>query len=256
MLMLLSPAKTLDFSPVERALPVSRPGFPRDTATLAKLARRLKSADLKRLMGISDKLATLNVQRFRDFKSGAEVDGAPAALAFAGDVYTGLRARELDADALAWAQDRVRILSGLYGLLRPLDLIQPYRLEMGIKLANPRGEDLYAFWREKVTKAVDKEVRAHADRTVVNLASLEYFGAVDRKALKARLVTCQFKEGDGEAAKIVSFFAKTARGLMVRFAIDARAERADDLKAFAEQGYRFAPGLSDAATWTFTRPKR
>jgi cytoplasmic iron level regulating protein YaaA (DUF328/UPF0246 family) len=256
MLMLLSPAKTLDFSPVSGDLPLTRPAFPRDTAALAKIARRLKAADLKRLMGISDKLATLNVQRFRAFKASGEPEGVPAALAFAGDVYLGLRARELDEDALAWAQDRVRILSGLYGLLRPLDVIQPYRLEMGVKLANPRGEDLYAFWRDKVAKAVDKAARAHPDRTVVNLASQEYFGAVDRKALTARVVACQFKEGEGDAAKVVSFFAKKARGLMARFAIDGRIARADELKGFEAEGYRYAPELSDAKTWTFTRPAR
>ena len=246
----------MDFSPAPEGLPVTRPVFPRDTAALAGIARRLKAADLKRLMGISDKLATLNVQRFRALRGRAQPDGVPAALAFAGDVYLGLRARELDADALVWAQDRLGILSGLFGLLRPLDAIPPYRLEMGVKLANPRGEDLYDFWREKVTKAVERAVRGHADRTVVNLASQEYFGAVDRKALKAPLVTCQFKEGDGLDAKVVSFFAKKARGLMARYAIDGRIERSDELKAFAEAGYRYAPEASSATTWTFTRPAR
>ena len=256
MLMLLSPAKTLDFSPPPGELPVTHPAFARDTAALAKIARKLKAADLRRLMGISDKLATLNVQRFRDFKGSGASEGVPAALAFAGDVYTGLRARDLDGDALAWAQDHLAILSGLYGLLRPLDLIQPYRLEMGIKLANPRGEDLYAFWRDKIAKALNKVAKAMDDPTVVNLASQEYFGAVDTKALKVPVIACAFKEGDGEDARIVSFFAKKARGAMARFAIEGRIDRAEGLKAFSEDGYRFDPALSDASTWTFTRPAR
>ena len=257
MLIALSPAKTLDFSPAPDGLPLSRPVFGKDTAELAKIARTLTRADLKRLMGISDKLADLNVERFRTFKPGAKAKGVPAALAFAGDVYTGLKARELDAEALAFAQDRLRILSGLYGLLRPLDVIQPYRLEMGVKLANPRGEDLYAFWRESVTRALNTQGRDHVDPTLVNLASQEYFGAVDRKQLKLPLVACQFKEqaADG-SVRTIAFYAKRARGEMARYAIDWRLEQAEGLKEFDRDGYRFAPELSSQAEWTFTRPAR
>ena len=253
MLILLSPAKTLDFSPAPEGLALTRPAFSRDTGELAALARTLKPADLKRLMGISDKLAELNVKRFRAFRSRGS--GVPAALAFAGDVYHGLKARELDADALAWAQDRVRILSGLYGLLRPLDVIQPYRLEMGVKLANARGDDLYAFWRERIARSLRKDAKATADPTVVNLASQEYFKAIDRKALKLRVVTCHFKEqaADGDL-RIVAFYAKRARGAMARFAVDRRAERAEDLQGFDVDRYRFLPDASDEAEWTFARP--
>jgi cytoplasmic iron level regulating protein YaaA (DUF328/UPF0246 family) len=257
MLIALSPAKTLDFSLAPQDLPVTRPAFAKDTAALAKIARTLDASDLKRLMGISDKLAELNVARFKAFKRTGHPSGVPAAFAFAGDVYTGLKARELDGAALDWAQDRLRILSGLYGLLRPLDVIQPYRLEMGIRLANPQGPDLYAFWRDKVTKALRKGLKAHADPTLVNLASQEYFAAVDAKALRLPIVTCAFKEqaADGEV-RMIALFAKRARGAMARYAIDRRIDRAEDLRGFDRDGYGFAPGLSDAATWTFTRPAR
>jgi uncharacterized protein len=256
MLFVLSPAKTLDFTPPPAGLPLTHPAFAKDAATLAKLARTLSAADLKRLMGVSDKLAELNVARFRAFKaSGAE--GVPAALAFAGDVYLGLKARELDAEALGWAQDRLRILSGLYGVLRPLDVIQPYRLEMGVRLANPRGDDLYAFWRETVAKALNTATKGQADRTVVNLASQEYFGAVDKAALKVPLLTCQFKEKDADGRRrIISFFAKRARGAMARYAIDNRLERVEDLKSFDVDGYRFDAEASRPDEWTFSRAAR
>ena len=257
MLIVLSPAKTLDFSPAPDGLSTTRPVFAKDTAELAKMARTLKRADLKRLMGISDKLADLNVERFRAFRTARKAAGAPAALAFAGDVYTGLKARELDGPALDWAQERLRILSGLYGLLRPLDTIQPYRLEMGIRLANPEGPDLYAFWRDKVTKALRKALKSHADPTLVNLASQEYFGAVDAAALKRPIVSCAFKEqaADG-GVRMIALFAKRARGAMARYAIDHRIEHAEALKGFDRDGYSFAPQLSDETQWTFTRPAR
>ena len=257
MLIVLSPAKTLDFTPAPEGLAVSRPAFARDTAELARIARTLTASDLKRLMHISDRLAGLNVDRFHAFRTGARATGVPAALAFAGDVYAGLRARELDPPSLDWAQGRLRILSGLYGLLRPLDLIQPYRLEMGVKLANPRGEDLYAFWRETVTRALNREARGQADPTLVNLASQEYFGAVDRKTLKPPVVTCHFRQAaqDG-STRMIALFAKRARGAMARYAIDARLDRAEDLKGFDRDGYRFAPELSTGTEWTFTRPAR
>ena len=257
MLIVLSPAKTLDFSPVPDGLTVTRPAFAKDTAELARIARGLNASDLKRLMGISDKLADLNVGRFQAFKGSAKAKGVPASLAFGGDVYTGLRARDLDASALDWAQGRIRILSGLYGLLRPLDTIQPYRLEMGIKLANPRGPDLYAYWRDGVTTALRKALRTQDDPTLVNLASQEYFGAVDRTALKRPIVSCAFREAvpDG-GTRMIALFAKHARGAMARFAIDHRIDRAEDLKSFDRDGYRFAPDASDATEWTFVRLAR
>ena len=257
MLIALSPAKTMDFSPAPSGLALTRPTFAKQTAELASITRTLKAADLKRLMGVSDKLAALNVERFTSFRTAGKPDGVPAALAFAGDVYTGLRARELDAAALDWAQNHLRILSGLYGVLRPLDVIQPYRLEMGIKLANPCGDDLYAFWSETITKALNKASKAQADPTLVNLASQEYFGSVDRRALMTPVVTCLFKEESSDGGlKTKAFYAKRARGLMARFAIDQRLERAEALKTFDWEGYSFRPTASDETQWTFARPAR
>jgi hypothetical protein len=177
----------------------------------------------------------------------------PAALAFAGDVYDGLRARELDGAGLAWAQDHLRILSGLYGLLRPLDVIQPYRLEMGVRLATDRGANLYGFWGDKPAKALRKAASGHADKTLVNLASQEYFGAVDLGAVKLPVLTCHFREAKDGEVRMVSFYAKVARGLMARYAIDNRLERAEDVKAFDRAGYRFDRKLSGDRDWVFVR---
>jgi hypothetical protein len=178
-----------------------------------------------------------------------------AVFAFNGDVYTGLRARELDRKGLAWAQDHLRILSGLYGVLRPLDAIQPYRLEMGVRLKTKRGQSLYQFWGARISAALNEAAMGHKDKTLVNCASGEYFGAVERKALKLPVVSCRFlEEKDGEA-RILSFFAKKARGLMARYAIDHRIERHEDLRAFDSAGYRFVPELSSAEEFTFSRPQ-
>lgn len=255
MLLLLSPAKRLDFSPPPPELPATRPGLSAETARLARVTRTLEAADLQRLMGISDELASLNVKRFRAFKPRKPDEGVQAALAFAGDVYVGLRARELDDAALGWAQDHLRILSGLYGVLRPLDRIQPYRLEMGVHLATERGDTLYDFWGDRLSKALNRSARGHADPTLVNLASAEYLGGVDRRALKLPLISCRFlQEHDGDARNL-GMFAKHARGLMARYAIDIRAERADQLKGFDREGYSFRPYLSTDAEWTFVRPQ-
>ena len=253
MLFVLSPAKTLDFSAPAPDLPASTPEMRADTAKLAVRTRRLTAADLKRLMDISDNLAQLNVQRFKAFDAKKD-DGVQAALAFAGDVYVGLSARTLDTDDLVWAQDHVRILSGLYGILRPLDRIQAYRLEMGVRLATERGSNLYDFWGDKLSKALNKAARDQPDRTLVNLASQEYFGAVDRQALKLPLVTCHFKQDSEGLLRNISFFSKNARGLMARYAIERRLEKPEDLKAFNVAGYGFRPDLSDATEWVFVRP--
>ena len=255
MLFVLSPAKTLDFTPPDSALPATRPQLGSDVAELAAVAKTQTAADLKRLMSISDDLAKLNAKRFKAFSPRGRRSDVQAALAFAGDVYRGLQARELDAEALVWAQGRVRILSGLYGVLRPLDRIQPYRLEMGVKLANPRGETLYDFWGERVTQTLAAATRGHADKTIVNLASQEYFGAVRVKALKRPVIACLFKQ-ETRTGEIThpGFYAKHARGLMARYAIDERVERAEDLKRFDREGYRFAPDLSSKGEFVFLRP--
>jgi cytoplasmic iron level regulating protein YaaA (DUF328/UPF0246 family) len=253
MILVLSPAKSLDFTPVEGA-EASSPAFAQDTAALARIAKRLSRADLRRLMGISEALADLNAQRFKAFNPKTD-DGLQAVFAFDGDVYDGLDARRLDTRGLDFAQAHVRILSGLYGLLRPLDRIQPYRLEMGVRLANPKGESLYDYWGAKISKALNAVGQDHADPTLVNLASLEYFGAVDRKALKLPLVSCRFLEERNGERRIISFFAKKARGLMARYAIDLGIDRAEALKDFDREGYAFHPELSTADDWVFVRPQ-
>jgi hypothetical protein len=253
MLIVLSPAKALDFTDPPAA-PVSMPQLGDQTAELAKAAKRLRTIDLKRMMSLSDTLAKLNRERFQAFDPLSE-EGLQAAFAFNGDVYQGLKARELDRKGLAWAQDHVRILSGLYGVLRPLDAIQPYRLEMGVRIKTRRGQSLYDFWGPRIAQALNAAAAGQKDRTLVNCASEEYFGAVDRAALNLPVVTCRFlEEKDGEA-RILSFFAKRARGSMARFAIDNRLERAADLKAFDRDGYRFASDRSSAEEFTFVRPQ-
>ena len=252
MLIVLSPAKRLDFTEADPALPASERRFREDTASLSKTARARSVAELRRLMGISDDLARLNRERFQAFDPDS-TDGVQAAFAFAGDVYEGLKARELDADGLTWAQDHLRILSGLYGLLRPLDRIQPYRLEMGTRLKTRRGSSLYDFWGDRISKCLNADAEGHADPALVNLASQEYSGAIDARALKLKVVTPQFRESKDGGSRIISFFAKKARGGMARFAIDERIERAEDLKAFDRDGYRFDKAGSTDTDWIFTR---
>ena len=255
MLLLLSPAKNLDFSPAPATLPATKPALSKDAAEIAAVAKNLTPGDLKRLMGISDKLATLNHARFQAWKArGKPAEAKQAALAFNGEVYLGLDAKTLTEDDFAFAQDHVRILSGLYGLLRPLDVIQPYRLEMGRSLKNPRGANLYAFWGDRIAKEARKAAKAQTDPTVVNLASAEYFKAVDQDALKLPIVTPQFLDEKGGKLRSLMFFAKRARGEMARWAIQHRVETAEDLKRYdGPMGYRFRPDLSSEAKWVFAR---
>lgn len=254
MLIVLSPAKALDFTAAPLSAGLTTPELSEHTTELAKVTKKLRVIDLKRMMDLSDALAKLNRERFQAFDPDSE-EGLQAAFAFNGDVYMGLKARELDKKGLAWAQDHVRILSGLYGVLRPLDAIQPYRLEMGVRIRTRRGQSLYDFWGPRVSQTLDAALVGHKDRTLVNCASQEYFGAVDRDALRAPVLSCRFlEEKDGEA-RIMSFFAKKARGMMARFAIDNRLERAADLRAFDREGYRFVSGLSTDEEFTFARPQ-
>ncbi|HEX4196417.1 MAG TPA: peroxide stress protein YaaA [Caulobacteraceae bacterium] len=253
MLIVLSPAKKLDFAPVAAGIALTAPELTADVVELARTTRKLKRTDLKRLMSISDALADLNYQRFQAFDPESE-DGLQAILAFNGDVYDGLKARTLDKKALAWAQDHVRILSGLYGVLRPLDALQPYRLEMGTRLKTRRGASLHDFWRAPIPKALNRAAEGQADPTLVNLASQEYFGAVSTQALSVPHLTCHFKEvKPGEAPKALMLYAKQARGLMARFAIDQRIDRAEGLKDFTAAGYGFNAALSSTSDWVFTR---
>jgi uncharacterized protein len=253
MLMVISPAKSLDFTPAGPHVPATAPAMSGDIAELATVTRKLTRSRLKRLMDLSDNLALLNYERFQAFDPQSE-DGVQAAVAFDGDVYNGLQARTLDKPAFAFAQQRLRILSGLYGLLRPLDVIQPYRLEMGVRLKTRRGASLYDFWGPRIAEALNEAAEEAGERVLINLASQEYFGAVDRKALTLPVVSCHFRELKGdEPAKLISFYAKRARGLMARYAIDHRIDRAEGLKAFTAAGYGFDQTASTAEDWVFVR---
>ena len=241
MLITVSPAKKLDMSAVADVTP-TRPDFTRDAEVLAETARDLTVKDLQKLMGISESLARLNADRFRDFGTMAE---KPAALAFAGDTYQGLEAGSLDVDEMTFAQDHLRILSGLYGVLRPLDAIQPYRLEMGSRLKTARGKSLYDYWGDRIAQALNTQAKALGTDVLVNCASQEYFGAVDLNSLKPRVITPVFLEEKNGEAKIVSFYAKKARGAMARFIIQHRLTSPEGLHDFDSGGYAYRPDLSE-----------
>ena len=255
MLILLSPAKKLDFESETLRSKFTQPKLLEDTAELARAAKSLKEIDLKNLMGISDKLAELNVARFKAFKMPFTLGNAKQAIdSFKGDVYTGLDAETLSDDDVDFAQAHVRILSGLYGVLRPLDLMQPYRLEMGIRFTNQRGGNLYQFWGSKITEQLNADLDGDAVPVVVNLASNEYFKSVKTKGLNARIITPIFKEiKDGKPPKIISFLAKKARGLMTRYIIENRIEHVDALKDFNESGYAYNAAMSAEDDWVFVR---
>lgn len=252
MLMVISPAKAMNFAAPDRALPLTTPALKEDIVALDAVTRRLRPRDLRKLMDISEKLADLNYERFQAFDPAVD-EGLQAAIAFNGDVYAGLSARTLDAKAFGWAQSRLRILSGLYGVLRPADAIQPYRLEMGVRLKTGRGKTLCQFWGDRIARSLNAAAEDHRDKTLVNLASLEYFAAVDLKALALPVVTCKFFEDRGAVTKQISFMAKKARGMMARYAIDHRIDRAEDLKAFDSEGYAFREDLSSDTEWIFQR---
>jgi cytoplasmic iron level regulating protein YaaA (DUF328/UPF0246 family) len=256
MLTVISPAKRLDLDtpPLPEGFAPTEPAFATDAARLARLARGLSVDELRGLMDISEDLARLNRDRFRAFvRSPAPEQTRPAALIFAGDTYAGLEARTMHPDALRWAQGHLRILSGLYGLLRPLDAIQPYRLEMGSRLANPKGETLYAFWGARLATALNAQAREVGATALINCASQEYFAAVDRKALRVSVITPVFLEEKAGEAKVISFFAKRARGAMARFIADHRLTDPQDIRAFDLGGYRFRPDLGTADSPVFLR---
>lgn len=260
MLFLLSPAKSLDYeTPVPRAVQahVTEPAWPDAAGELIALMRRLQPQQVAALMDLSEPLVRLNVERYAAWQAQpTPANSKPAVLAFDGDVYDGLQACSLTLSDLRWAQDHLRILSGLYGLLRPLDALQPYRLEMGTALANPRGRNLYAWWGDRVAEALNELQADEARPVIVNLASAEYARAALRPALRARVVDCVFEElnPDGRP-QIISFFAKKARGQMVRFAIEHRARSVQALQAFAVDGYAFVAAASAADTLVFRRPR-
>ena len=257
MLFLLSPAKALDFESSLGPLPhePTRPLFAKPAAQLIALLREKSPAQIAALMSLSDNLSKLNVARYRAW-SGRFTDknSRPAVLAFDGDAYGGLQARQLPADALAWLDQHLCILSGLYGVLRPLDRLRPYRLEMGTRLANPQGADLYRFWGDQLTGYVNQRLRADASPVVVNLASQEYFRAIQPKALKARVIDCRFEERQADGShKVISFFAKRARGLMMRFCTEQRAMTPATLRRFSSEGYALDEAVSSPDRFVFRR---
>ncbi len=257
MLYVLSPAKSLDYqtpTPEHALEGATTPPFLDRSAELIGLLREHTPEQIAGLMSLSPALAELNVARYRAWRSRATPrNSKPAALAFDGDVYGGLQAPTLSAADLRWAQDHVAILSGLYGVLRPLDRLQPYRLEMGTRLPNARGKDLYAYWGDTLAEHLNARAEADASPVIVNLASQEYFRAADRKALRPRVIECVFEEWKGGGYKVISFFAKRARGLMARHAITNRIATPAGLKRFDAEGYGFDASASGADRFVFRR---
>ena len=254
MLMLLSPAKTLDYKTPVTTNSFSIPDYLGKSSELVKVLKQKSFLDLMELMQVSQKIAELNVERFNQWKLPFSTENAKqAVLAFKGDVYTCLDASALSENRLAYTQSHLRILSGLYGLLRPLDLMQPYRLEMGLKLTTKKGENLYQFWGEKITDALNVLLAKQDEPVLINLASNEYFKSVQKKNLDGRLITPEFKDWKNGKYKMISFFAKKARGLMVRYAIDHNIQKAEVLQNFDYDGYHFNLELSQADKWVFSR---
>jgi len=253
-LFLLSPAKALDYETPPHIKTHTQPLFVPQASELIAVLREKSPQQIAELMDLSDQLSGLNVARYQAWRPKFTAQNAKqAVLAFDGDVYGGLDAKTLGEAELDWLQQHLCILSGLYGVLRPLDWMQPYRLEMGTRLVTPKGKNLYQFWGRQIAEYLNE--RAQADKTpvVINLASEEYFKVVDRKALLPRVVTCAFEERKGDQYKVVSFFAKRARGLMVRHAVQHRITRVEQLKDFAQEGYRFAPAASEPDHLVFRR---
>lgn len=254
MLMVISPAKTLDFDIKPATKIHTTPDFLADAQELIDELRQLSPHDISALMGISDQLGVLNYDRFQQWSQPFSPDNAkPALLAFKGDVYTGLAAENFNAQGFRFAQKHLRILSGLYGLLRPLDLMQAYRLEMGTKFANQRGKDLYQFWGDAITQALNNQLKALKTDTLVNLASNEYFKAVNKKQLAADIITPVFKDLKNGQYKIISFYAKKARGQMAAWVIEHGLTEVDGLVDFNVAGYGYNAAMSDAKQWVFTR---
>ena len=257
MLMVISPAKTLDYDTPPVIEQSTQPRFVEHSVELIEVLREKSPQEIAKLMSLSDKLASLNVARYGSWERESTPQNAKQALlAFKGDVYTGLNAEDFNADDFAFAQQHLRMLSGLYGLLRPLDLMQPYRLEMGTKLSNPRGKGLYTFWGERISQWLNDDLAAQGDQVLLNLASQEYFGAVKPKALNARVIDTVFKDRKNGQYKIISFYAKKARGLMARYVIKERLQDPEGLKDFNLDGYRFDAASSSDNQLVFLRDEQ
>ena len=257
MLFILSPAKKLDYDTPVRTTLYTQPVMVPQAQDLIKVLRTQSSSEIQTLMKLSEELTQLNVQRYRDWTPSFDLDNSrQAVLAFDGDVYEGLQASELSDEQLEWLQKHALILSGLYGVLRPLDLMQAYRLEMGTKLQTEKGKNLYDYWGSQLALYMNQYMATHSNPVVINLASNEYFKAVDKKALKYPVVDCVFQDQKGADWKIISFYAKKARGLMLRYAIDHQCKSVDDLKGFNYEGYAFVPEVSSATKLVFRRPEQ
>ena len=256
MIITLSPSKGQNFEIPATTKKHTTPVALDDSQLLIKELRKIKSDELQAMMSISENIANLNVGRFKKFKTPFSTSNAKQAIfAFKGDVYSGIDLENFSADDLAYAQKHLRILSGLYGCLRPLDLIQPYRLEMKTKLKNPRGDNLYQFWGENITERLNKELIKQQEPVLVNLASNEYFKSVKPKLLEGRLLNINFKETKDGKTRIVAIFAKRARGMMTDYILRNRIEKVEDLKKFKGGGYKFSKADSDDKQWTFVRPQ-
>lgn len=254
MLITISPAKTLDFETPPVTTTHTMPVFLKQSQQLVNTLRNYSAMDLSELMKLSMKLAELNFERYHSWKTPFNLNNAKqTVLAMKGDVYGGLDAESLSEEGFSFAQQHLRILSGLYGVLRPLDLMQPYRLEMGTRLPNEKGKDLYAFWGEQITRAINKALKAQGDDILVNLASNEYFKSIKPKLIQGRIITPQFKEKTNGSYRMIGIFAKQARGLMSRFIIDNRLRNPKDIQGFNRNGYRYNNRLSKADQWVFTR---
>ena len=257
MLIVISPAKTLDYETPPTTSKSTQPALLDDSSVLIEKLKQLSPQDISTLMGISDKLGVLNYDRYQQWQPPFTKDNAKqAVLAFKGDVYTGLDAESFDKDALSFAQRHLRILSGLYGVLRPLDLMQAYRLEMGTKFETHRGKDLYQFWGEKITQALNKQLKTLKSETIVNLASNEYFKAVKTDQLAGKIITPVFKDLKNGKYKIISFYAKKARGLMAAYIITKQITEPGKLKRFNWEGYQYNKELSSGNEWVFTRDEQ
>ncbi|MDC9728189.1 MAG: peroxide stress protein YaaA [Methyloprofundus sp.] len=253
MLMLISPAKSLDMQVSYPDIKPTELQFLADSQLLIDQLQELNPEEIKNLMGISEKLAELNYQRFQNWVASDAAEECPALYAFKGDVYQGIAVDAFQQDDIAYAQKNLRILSGLYGLLRPLDKMQAYRLEMGTKFTNTRGANLYAFWGDKITDLVNQDMAENQSTELINLASNEYFKAVKKKAIAHKIITPIFKDYKNGKYKIISFYAKKARGLMVAFAVKNKLQQAEQLKDFTSAGYYFSTEQSNETEWVFLR---
>ncbi len=257
MLLLLSPAKSLDYDSPAEGVPHTLPQFVAESAELIEVLKHKTPVQISELMDLSDNLAALNVARYEAWRPKFTAKNSKqAVLAFNGDVYEGLEAKSLKPKDLEWAQDHVCILSGLYGILRPLDWMQPYRLEMGTALTNLRGKNLYQFWGASISQHLNAQLAKDKTPVVINLASQEYFKVVDQKVLKARVIECVFEEFKGGKYKVISFFAKRARGLLARYAIQKHIQNPEKLKEFNLEGYAYAASESDTNRWVFRRREK